>query len=407
MHHPFTRRHTTAHSSERKRIMHPVNGILNSAMLYAILSELLKDTKKDPLQSKQSNYHACMPNFRIGGHRSPSTSPEPSTPAAMRLPRLYLGTMTFAWNQSSSPVDDAVARAFLQKFVASGGKHVDTARIYAAGETEPMLGRALTAVAASDLLIGSKAAPSQPGGLSAQGMRNQLDKSLAAIGVDGLAEYYLHQPDTEAALLESLREAHAMVQEGKIGAVGMSNYHADEMARAFALCEEHGLTKPSVYQGLYNPLNRAAEDALLPLLRSHGCSFVAYNPLAAGLLSGKHRPGVEVPAGRFKDNPNYLPRFYTDGNFAALQTISAACDAAGLSVLDATYCWLLRHSALTEADGLLVRTPHACASCRPRLASPPAPLSHAHAHTHHRHRPVRRTLVGSSARRLSSTSMPT
>ena len=272
----------------------------------------------------------------------------------MRLPRLYLGTMTFAWNQASTPVDDAVARAFVQKFVAGGGRHVDTARIYAAGETEPMLGRALAAVAAPDLLVGSKAAPSQPGGLSAQGMRNQLDKSLGAIGVDSLAEYYLHQPDTEAALLESLREAHAMVQEGKIGAVGMSNYHADEMARAFALCEEHGLTKPSVYQGLYNPLNRAAEDALLPILRSHGCSFVAYNPLAAGLLSGKHRPGGEVPAGRFKDNPNYLPRFYTDGNFAALQAISAACDAAGLSVLDATYCWLLRHSALTEADGLLL-----------------------------------------------------
>lgn len=216
----------------------------------------------------------------------------------MRLPRLYLGTMTFAWNQASSPVDDKIATAFIQRFVAAGGRQVDTARIYAAGETEPMLGRALQSSGASDLLVGSKAAPSQPGGLSATGMRSQLDASLGAIGVERLAEYYLHQPDTEAALLESLREAHAMVSEGKVGAVGMSNYHASEVARAFELCAEHGLTKPSVYQGLYNPLNRAVEEELLPVLRAHGCSFVAFNPLAAGLLTGAHKRDGEVRLAR-------------------------------------------------------------------------------------------------------------
>ena len=79
-----------------------------------------------------------------------------------------------------------------------------------------------------------------------------------------------------------------MVVEGKIGALGLSNYHAEEVSRAFTLCEEHGLTKPTVYQGLYNPLNRAAEDQLIPLLHAHGASFVAYNPLAAGLLTGAH-----------------------------------------------------------------------------------------------------------------------
>ena len=112
----------------------------------------------------------------------------------MRLPRLYLGTMTFAWNQASVPVDDKIAQAFLQRFIAAGGRHVDTARIYAGGETEPMLGRALKATpGAETFIVGSKAAPSQPGGLSATGMRAQLAASLDAIEVDALAEYYLHQ----------------------------------------------------------------------------------------------------------------------------------------------------------------------------------------------------------------------
>ena len=133
-------------------------------------------------------------------------------------------------------------------------------------------------------------------------MRNQLDKSLGAIGVDRLAEYYLHQPDTEHDLLESLITLDELRREGKIGRVGLSNYHAAEVARACEVAKAHNLTPPTVYQGLYNPLNRLIEDELLPCLRANGISFVAYNPLAAGLLTGKHRgsSGDSPLQGRFK-----------------------------------------------------------------------------------------------------------
>jgi len=135
-----------------------------------------------------------------------------------------------------------------------------------------------------------------------------------------------------------------MVRENLVGAVGMSNYHSDEVARAYALCEKHGLTKPSLYQGLYNPLNRNVEEALMPTLRANNCSFVAFNPLAAGLLAGVHRAtgADQAPAGRFRDNPNYLPRFYTEANFDALEQMQQACATHGWPLLDATYCWLLR-----------------------------------------------------------------
>ncbi|KAL1521890.1 hypothetical protein AB1Y20_021541 [Prymnesium parvum] len=269
------------------------------------------------------------------------------------LPRLYLGTMTFGWSHASSAVDGGVAAAMVEKFVQSGGAHVDSARIYAAGQTEPLVGAACRPFRAA-LALGSKAHPSQAGGLSAEGMRAQLAASLEALGADSLDEFYLHQPDPGAPLLESLQCADALLREGRVRAVGMSNYHASEMARAFSLCEAHGLQKPSVYQGLYNPLNRMVEAELLPLLRQHGCSFVAYNPLAAGLLTGAHKREGEVLPGRFKDNPNYLPRFYTSPNFIALENIRSTCEAAGLSLVQATYQWLLRHSALNESDGPLI-----------------------------------------------------
>ena len=124
-----------------------------------------------------------------------------------------------------------------------------------------------------DSRLGSKAHPSQPGGLSEAGLRYQLNLTRSALHYTSpsqkLSEYFLHSPDTASPLLESLHTMHAFIEEGHIRAWGMSNYHADEVRRAIELCAEHGLTPPSVYQGLYNPLNRAVEDDLLPLLKEH------------------------------------------------------------------------------------------------------------------------------------------
>ena len=85
--------------------------------------------------------------------------------------------------------------------------------------------------------------------------------------------------------------------------------------------------------------------------------FTAYNPLAAGLLTGKHTAPPEsdsIAKGRFRENPNYLPRFYTERNFEALALIKAACDQEGLPLVEATFRWLLRHSALAPEDGIVL-----------------------------------------------------
>eukprot|EP00854_Cymbomonas_tetramitiformis_P022452 gene22452-27094_t len=138
-----------------------------------------------------------------------------------------------------------------------------------------------------------------------------------------MAEFYLHQPDTEHSLAESLETAHMLVEEGLVGAIGLSNYHASEVDRCVELCKANRWTIPTVYQGLYNPLNRLVEEELLPVLQKHGIAFVAYNPLAAGLLTGKHQGKEDVVSGRFKNNPNYMPRFYTDSNHQAVEAIQA------------------------------------------------------------------------------------
>lgn len=305
---------------------------------------------------------------------------EKKTLASMRaIPRLYLGTMTFGWkSQTSSVVDESVAFELMKQFVDSNTNNhhddhtlihrFDTARVYSGGDTEYIVGNTLRNLPhncykspspspnnVSIISVGTKAHPSQEDGLSPKGIRDQLETSLMALGQESVDEFYLHQPDTNNPLEDSLRCCHELVQEGLIQKIGLSNYHALEVQRAFELCAKNDWTKPVVYQGLYNPLNRMVEDELMPTLREHGCSFVAYNPLAAGLLSGKHkRTSDAVLQGRFKDNPNYLPRFYTPSNFDAIDIIQDACDQEDMSIVDATFRWLLYHSKLNKEDGILI-----------------------------------------------------
>jgi len=271
---------------------------------------------------------------------------------------IYLGTMTFGWSQASSTVDTAVAGAMTRHYLASGGRQIDTARIYSGGLSEEMLGDIFAdpEVSSKSYILSTKVHPSQPGGLSKKGVRSQVEASLKAMKVKTAAVLYLHQPDPENDLVETLECVQELLQDGTITSYGLSNYSALEVERCCSLCSEHGWSMPTLCQGLYNPLNRLIEAQLLPVLRRNSIGFVAYNPLAAGLLTGKHNPSTDVLPGRFKDNPNYLPRFYTEPNFAAVAAIKSACEEAGLDMLSATYAWMLRHSALdaTHGDGLLL-----------------------------------------------------
>lgn len=108
-----------------------------------------------------------------------------------------------------------VASEMVQRFVDFGGTRVDTARIYAGGDTEPIVGSACRPFQ-SGLTMGSKAHPSQRGGLSSDGMRSQLQASLDALGCVSVDEFYLHQPDPDRPLSESLRCADALVREGLV-----------------------------------------------------------------------------------------------------------------------------------------------------------------------------------------------
>ena len=165
--------------------------------------------------------------------------------------RVYLGTMNFGWAQASSVCDAPVAAEMLKRFAAAGGDRLDTARIYASGEGEAHVREAIERSGIDNWRIGSKAAPSSDKGLSPDGIHGQFDSTRNALQMDGaLDEYFLHQPDPQHSLVDTLQTCDVLVGMDVVRDVGLSNFHVDEVRRAFDICDEYGLAYPSVYQGL-------------------------------------------------------------------------------------------------------------------------------------------------------------
>jgi aflatoxin B1 aldehyde reductase len=191
---------------------------------------------------------------------------------------------------------------------------------YSNGETESILGRILPGIESgtgAKAELATKAAPwsslikgtggvhgvsGGAGGLAPDMLRLQLETSLKRLQVDKVALFYLHAPDTDTPLEATLLEVKKLHEEGKFEALGLSNYSAWETTHVWHLCDKLGVVKPTVYQGMYNGITRQVEVELFPCLRRLGMRFLAYNPLAGGLLTGKHRFDKPPAAGRFKGN---------------------------------------------------------------------------------------------------------
>ena len=110
----------------------------------------------------------------------------------------------------------------------------------------------------------------------------------------------------------------------------------------------------SVYQGMYNAVTRQVEQELLPCLRQLGIKFYVYNPLAGGLLTGKHKSDSQPQVGRFKGNKLYSDRFWKQSFFEAAEVLTASCEEHALTPVDAALRWLKCHSFLQDGDAVII-----------------------------------------------------
>ncbi|WP_328828178.1 aldo/keto reductase [Streptomyces ureilyticus] len=277
------------------------------------------------------------------------TVPNSSVP----LSRLVLGTMTFG-----DTVDASSAADMLDAALDAGITGVDTANGYAGGESERILAGLLPG-RRDRIVLATKAGIPHPdqgdhAPLSAAGLRAALEGSLKRLGTDSVDLFYLHQPDRATPLPETLTTIAEFVAEGKIRALGVSNYAAWQISQLVRTADELGAPRPVVAQQMHNLLARRIEEEYVEYAAVTGLRTMVYNPLGGGLLTGRHRFERPPESGRFGDSKvaeMYRRRYWDERLFTAVEQLSTIAEAAGIPLTDLALRWLLDRDS---TDALLL-----------------------------------------------------
>ena len=260
--------------------------------------------------------------------------------------QLILGTMTFGESVFRPQVEE-----FIKTFLDAGYDELDTAFVYNEGDCEKLLGEVLPGLD-RPFRIATKINPRVTGKLDAQAAYLQLPTSLERMKLASVDTVFLHFPDPATPVESVLSAMNDLHSQGKFKELGLSNYPALMVSDVWHLCDRRGWVRPTVYEGVYNPLTRGAETELNDCLNAYGLRFYAYNPTMGGLLTGRYRSVDEAPTdGRFTHRPGYQGKYWKKSNFDALDIIGKASEQYGMSMISATYRWLAYHSMLDTGRG--------------------------------------------------------
>ena len=277
--------------------------------------------------------------------------------SGLPVSRLCLGTMTFGLQ-----CDEARSGAILDTAAAGGIDFLDTADVYpvggdlaTVGRTEEILGRWLAGKRQSFVVatkcFGRMGPMPWNQGMSRKHILDAIDASLRRLRTDYVDIYQLHGHDPASPLDEALEALDLIVQSGKARYVGVSNWPAYRIARGIGRTEVKSLARLASAQPRYNLLFRSFERDLLPLCQEEGIAVIPYNPLAGGLLTGKHTKGQKPPEGtRFtlgNAGSMYQARYWHDREFATIETLRGVAKEAGMSLATLAVAWVLANPAVT------------------------------------------------------------
>jgi aryl-alcohol dehydrogenase-like predicted oxidoreductase len=228
----------------------------------------------------------------------------------------------------------------------AGLVHFDTADAYGGGRSERAIGRWIRSRGVRPRLTTKTFNPMQAGadhGLKPDRIARQLRSSLDRLGVDQVDLYLAHDYDPDVPLAETFGAFGAAQADGLIGAYGVSNFDARQLAAAL---QAGG---PQAIQNSYSLLTRQDEPELLPLCAERGVAYLAFSPLAGGWLTGKYRHGKPYPAGsRMTQRPEPYRDFVTDQTFEALGRLEAIAAGRGTSMAGLALAWLLADDRVAQ-----------------------------------------------------------
>jgi aryl-alcohol dehydrogenase-like predicted oxidoreductase len=275
----------------------------------------------------------------------------------LQVSRLCLGTMTFGLQR-----DEPTAVAILDRAAEGGIDFLDTSDAYplggdltTRGVTEEILGRWLRGKRDRFIVATKCFAPTGPAPFDAGNSRKHIlaavDASLRRLQTDYIDLYQLHGYDPETPIDETLGALDDLVHQGKVRYVGCSNFLTYQLVRAIGRSETLHLARFDSVQPRYNLLFRQIEREMLPFCGEEGIGVIPYNPIAGGLLSGKHSRTAPPPEGtRFtlgSAAEAYQDRYWHDREFDTVEVLRQLAQEAGVSLVTLSVAWVLANKTIT------------------------------------------------------------
>ncbi len=275
----------------------------------------------------------------------------------LKVSRLCLGTMTFGLQ-----CDEKSSFAILDRAAEGGINFLDTADAYPLGGTLETAGRSEAIIGKwmhgkrENFIVATKChgrmgRNSWNAGLSAKHILEAMDASLARLQTDYVDLLQLHHPDPDTPMDESLRAMDDLVRSGKVRYIGVSNHPAWKIARAIGRSELLGFARFVSVQPRYSLLYRGMERDMFPMCAEEGLAVIPYNPLAGGLLTGKHDYDAPLPEGtRFTLGTaagNYQDRYWQEREFASVDALREIAAGADLGMVPMAIAWVLANPVVT------------------------------------------------------------
>jgi 1-deoxyxylulose-5-phosphate synthase len=257
--------------------------------------------------------------------------------------------------------DEPASRAILDRAAEGGIDFLDTSDAYplggdltTRGVTEEILGRWLRGKRDRFIVATKCFAPTGPapfdGGNSRKHILAAIEASLRRLQTDYVDLYQLHGYDRATPIDETLGALDDLVHQGKVRYIGCSNFLTYQLVRAVGRTETLRLARLDCVQPRYNLLFRQIEREMLPFCREEGIGVIPYNPIAGGLLSGKHSRASPPPEGRFtlgSAGKMYQDRYWRDREFDTVNVLGQISERAGVSLVTLSAAWVLANPAIT------------------------------------------------------------
>ena len=269
--------------------------------------------------------------------------------SGLKVSPLCLGTMMFGDRTDEQEAGRIVGSAF-----DAGVNFIDTADVYAKGESERIVGRLIAGKRDHWVLATKVGSVMGPGpnqvGLGRKWIMQAIDASLKRLGGDYVDIYYLHRDFDDANLEETVVAMGDIIRAGKVRYFGLSNFRGWRIAEVVGLCRALNVPQPIVCQPYYNAMNRQPEVEILPACRHYGIGVVPYSPLARGVLTGKYRPNEAPPEGTRagRADKRMMETEFRKESLAIAQKIRAFAGKKGMSAGHFAINWVLNNAIVTS-----------------------------------------------------------